>query len=1050
MKSTLGWFVNNPVAANLIMVLILVGGTFSIFSLNKELFPQIERDVIEIRVPYPGAGPREVEEQICIRIEEAIQDLEGIKRIESQARFGSGRVEAIIDGDYDLQKMYNDIKTRIDAITTFPRDSERPLVNQIISRERLLRVAISGDIDERTLKDFGQQVRDDLAELNNVDIATLNAVRRDEVSIEVSEFDLRRYNLTFDDVVNAIRESSINLPAGVIRSSAGDFQVQTRGQAYDQNEFEKIPVVTRTDGTNIVVGDVARVIDGFADTNVYTRFDGEKAIFIDVFGGEGADVIKTSEAVNEYVNSRKGSTPPGIALSVWSDLSFMFKGRMSLLANNAFGGLVLVFIILMLFLRPLVAFWVSVGIGTAYMGALWVLPMVGVSINMISMFAFLLILGIIVDDAIIVGESIYAQQRRGLKGRDASAKGAESVYKPVLFAVVSTMVVFVPMLFMPGDASKFLWSVPAVVVCALTFSLIESFWILPSHLSSMKPEREPRWIVLKKFDQVRRIFSDGMENVATRVYHPFIKKSLFWYPITITAFLMAFIFSISLVSLGFVERQFQSNPPMDWVVAELTFPEGYAREDLMATVERIEDSIPLLEADESMAAKGYGNDFILHNLTWVSENRVWLVLELAHDSSLNLDSGHIAETWRSYIGELPNVEKFELGYTANDGGSDITFKLFAYDIATLDAASQEMVDLLKAYPGVNNVRDSLQTARDDIDIKLKDNAETLGVSLASVARQVRQGYYGEEVQRIPRITEDVRVMVRYPENERQAVEKISEMRLRTPDRHEVPFDAVAEVNYVPGFNRIERTDRKRSISVTADVVKGEANANEVMAALLEEQKAILEKKYPDLKVKKGGHSEDEEEFNSALGNAFILSMLIIYMLLAIEFKSYMKPIGVLSAVPFGIMGAIFGHWIMGFPMDVASSFGVLAAAGVVVNDNLVFIDRINQLRSRGIAVRDALIQAGVDRFRPILLTSITTFIGLVPIMLDGSMQARFLIPMVIALAFGILFSTTVTLIFVPAIYLAGANLKAFLSQLLFGNSKRERNSELSTNEVVDS
>jgi len=1029
MKSTLGWFVNNPVAANLMMVLILVGGVSSIFTLNKELFPAVAEDIIEISVPYPGAGPREVEEQICIRIEEAIQDLEGIKRIRSRARFGSGNVSVEIESDYDIQKLYNDIKTRVDAISTFPGDSERAQINQSIQRNRILRVAISGDLTERYLKDYGQTLRDQLAELGHVDIATLNAVRSDEVAIEISEFDLRRYDLSFDDVVNAIRSSSINLPAGVIRSVAGDFQVQTRGQAYNQSDFEKIPLLTRPDGTTVLIGDVASVSDGFADTNLYTRFDGEKAVFIDVFGGANHDIIKTSQAVNDHVAALQDSLPEGISVSVWSDLSFMFEGRMTLLGNNAIGGLLLVFIVLMLFLRPMIAIWVAVGIGTAYMGALWVLPMVGVSINMLSMFAFLLILGIIVDDAIIVGESIYAKQQQGEQGRAAALKGAEGVYKPVLFAVVSTMVVFLPMLFLPGNASKFLWSIPAVVVCALVFSIIESFWILPSHLSTLKPEKTPRLSLLKKFESIRKRFADGLSHVADTVYRPFIKTSLKWYQTTLAGFTIAFVFAISLVSFGYVDRMFQANPQMDWVVASMTFPEGYAQDDLMYTVNHIEDSIPELKLDDELKARGYGDNFILHNLTWVWENRVWVVLELSHDADLNLDSGFIAERWRGLIGELPNVEKFELGFTANNNGADITFDLFAYDIETLDAVSQEMVEILKTYPGIKNARDSLQTARDDIDIRLKPGAETLGVSLSNIARQVRQGYFGEEAQRVPRLNEDVKVMVRYPATERGAVERIEEMRVRTPERYEVPFESVAEVSFVPGFTTIERTDRRRSIRVTADVAEDQSTPNFVIEDLLKNHKDRLEQQYPGLKIGMGGNSKDEAEFFVALLKAFGLSMLVIYMLMAIEFKSYLKPFGVLSAVPFGIMGAIFGHGIMGVPIDIASFFGVLAAAGVVVNDNLVFIDRINQLRRQGIHVRAALIQAGSDRFRPIILTSITTFIGLIPIMLDGSMQARFLIPMVISLAFGVLFATTVTLVFVPALYLAGAKLRDATNRL---------------------
>ncbi|MFT5083725.1 MAG: multidrug efflux pump subunit AcrB [Lentisphaeria bacterium] len=482
---------------------------------------------------------------------------------------------------------------------------------------------------------------------------------------------------------------------------------------------------------------------------------------------------------------------------------------------------------------------------------------------------------------------------------------------------------------------------------------------------------------------------------------------------------MAFVFSISLVSNGYVERQFQSNPPMDWVVAEIAFPEDYPQEDLMATVH----FIPLVEGDKTLEDKGYGENFILHNLTWVHENRVWVVLELAHDSELNLDPGLIATRWRSYIGELPNIEKFELGYTANDNDADIALDLFAYDIDTLDRASQEVALLLKAYAGVHSVRDSLETARDDIDISLKPGAEVLGVSLGSTAKHVRQGYFGQEAQRIPRLNEDVRVRVSYPKQERSTVERITDIRVKTADNREVPFEAVAEVNFVPGFTRIERTDRRSSIQVTGDITEGQANTNFVMEDFMAKHKDNLEQKYAGLKVGKGGNSQEEQEFMAGLLKAFAFSLLPIYALMSIEFKSYVKPLGVLSAVPFGIMGATFGHWIMGFAIDIASFFGILAAAGVVVNDNLGLIDRINQLRRENVPVRQALMQASRDRFRPIVLTSLTTIIGLVTIMLDSSMQARFLMPIVVSLAFGVLFATFITLLFVPVLYLAGAKLR---------------------------
>ncbi|GLS25931.1 efflux RND transporter permease subunit [Marinibactrum halimedae] len=1023
MKGTLGWFIDNPVAANLLMVIIMFGGLMGISSLNKELFPNVVPNVIEISVPYPGAGPREVEEQICIKIEEAIYNIEGIKRLRSYARLGNGRVVVEVESGYDLQQIYNDIKTQVDAIATFPGDTEQPVIFQGKNRTRILRVALAGNIGEAELKAFGTQVRNELSELHNVDVVELRATRRDEIGVEISEFELRRHNLSFDDVVDAIRQSSINIPAGVIRSEAGDFQLQTQGQAYTAQDFEQIPLITNNDGTRILIGDIATVTDGYEDINRYVSFNGKQAVFVDVFGAEDPDIIKTSEAVNEYVEKLKKRAPEGIEVSVWSDLTFMFEGRMTLLANNAIGGLILVFLILMLFLRPKLAVWVAVGIGTAYMGALWVLPYVGVSINMLSMFAFLLILGIVVDDAIIVGESIYTQQQNGVLGKTGALKGVNGVYKPVLFAVISTMVVFIPMLFLPGDASKFLWSIPAVIICSLAFSLIESFWILPSHLAGMKPVKPAKNTLRLLFERVREKFSGALDVFAKKIYFPVLDKSQRHYPVTLLLFIMAFAISISLIKIGYVKTTFQSNPQMDWIQAEITYPDGYPQQKFLETIRRIEASVPEMQQDPELLERGYGDNFVLHNLTWVSGSKAWVVLELSHNSELNLDSGFIAERWREYIGELPEAEKFMLGYTANGDDSDLAIDVFAYDTDVLAAASAELQELLRAYPGVDNVRDSLQTARDDIDIRLKPQAENMDITLRDVARQVRQGYFGTEAQRVPRQNEDVRVMVRYPESERSTPDFIDQIQLRSQVNTEIPFDHVAVAEFVPGFTQIERTDRRRSIEITADIQEDVTSTQYVMKDILERNKEALESKYPGLKVGAGGDSQEQAEFMVALVQAFAFSVLIIYVLMAIEFKSYLKPLGVLSAVPYGMMGAIFGHWMMGFAVDIASYFGILAAAGVVVNDNLVLIDRINQLRAEKVPVHQALLQAGRDRFRPVILTSITTFIGLVPIMLDNSMQAQFLIPMVASIAFGILFATGVTLLFVPAMYLAGARMQ---------------------------
>jgi multidrug efflux pump subunit AcrB len=1014
------WFIDNPIAANLLMVFLLIGGLLGVQALDKQFFPEFELNRVNVSLAYPGAGPSEIEEQICIRIEEAIHDLTGIREIRSTARQGLGTVVIEAEPNYDMQRLTAEIKTRIDAIDTFPQDAERPVVTELAHRNHMAVVSLAGDIGERELKELGEQLRDDLAGQPHVSVVELASPRPYEVAVEVSEYTLRRYGLTFTDVVAAIRGSSLNLPAGAIKSSDGDIQLQTRGQAYNRYDFERIPLLTTRDGTQVLLGDVATIVDGFEDQDVRTRFNDKPSHNLHVFVTSNPDTLKTSEVVHAWVEDARRRLPPGVELAVWQDSSVPFKGRVNTLLKNGLGGLLLVFLVLVLFLRPKLAWWVCVGIGVAFTGTLFMLQYTGVSLNMISLFAFLLILGIVVDDAIIVGESIHARQMAGETGSQGALSGTRSVIKPVMYAVISTMIFFAPLLFMPGDMADAATAIPIVVILALTFSLVECLLILPPHLAHMRAPRPSRFALLRQLETLRQGCADSMTRFASNVYRPFLARSLQANLLVASIFLVALLISLALYAGGWLRTGFFPSINSDYVVAEIELPEGGAFSDTLRVLRQVEAAAISVKseynADPDLNIFG---PVIGHIDSRGQNNEVKVTVESTSDL---VDTADLARRWQELIGDITPLKNLQLDYTINERGKPIRLVLASPSLDDLRAVAVELRQVLESYPGVHNINDTLDSPRDELVLDLKPAAENLDIALADLARQVRQAFYGAEAQRIPRTKEDVRVMVRYPENERLSVDNLSGMRMRTPEGTEVPFDTVADIRYEPGYLTIERLDRKRTLEVSADVARGVSDPRAVVNAIIQTHMPEWRARYPGLSLGLDGELQEESDFMSAMLKYMGLSMLVIYALMAIPFRSYWQPILVLTAVPFGVMGAIFGHLILNWQVSIFSLMGVIACAGVVVNDNLVLIDRINQLRSAGHGVMEALLEAGENRFRPIVLTSLTTFIGLLPIMAETSVQAQFLIPMVTSLAFGILFATAVTLILVPTLYLMGEQL----------------------------
>ena len=1022
MKRLIGWFVDNPIAANLFMGVVIVGGVITVPAIDKEFFPAREVNTIKVSMAYPGAGPAEVEQQFCMRVEEAVDGIDGIETVRSYALEGAGEVVIVLEVGQETSQVLNEIKSRIDAITTFPAAAERLQVSEQPHGSTVLRLAIAGPVSERELKELALAVRDELLALEAVREIDVQRARDYEVAVEVSEPALRRYGLSFADVARAVDRGSANLPAGKLRAPDGDVQLQTRGQADGKRDFAELALISAADGAKVRVGDVAKVTDGFEELDFTSRFDGLPALQLDVrLTATDPDIIATSDAVKRYADALRARLPEGMVVAIWSDMSEPFRGRLKTLFNSGLTGLALVFALLLLFLRPMLAFWVSVGIAVSFLGAIWWLPATNTTFNVISLFAFILILGILVDDAIVVGESVYTHQtgRHGpMSRRAASVEGTAAVMKPVFFGVVTTVIIFGGFYFMGDEPEPKQFS--KVVLLALTFSLLESLFILPSHLAHMREERD-RWRWQKSLSALRRRCSDGMRRFIERCYLPALDVCLRHSGKTLVSFLLVFLIPLSYFWAGWIRVHFFPDIPGNFIMTTVTMPSGTPFEALDEIRARIERSAERLKQDADIG------DFIGHISSSAYADDVRVIVELLDGERRPIGNEDIRRRLQGYIGELPGAKDYEVLAKLFSRGKPVALEVRSASMEELAAGAGELARRLGEFAGVFNVRSTLEDPRLEIALALRPEAEALGVTLEGLASQVRQGYHGVEAERVPRLREDVKVMVRYPRSGRSSAQDLRGMRIRAPGGAEAPFEEVAEISYRPGWRVVERADRKRVATVTAEL-QPTASADAVLAAVFADVAPALAARWPGLELRREGESEVQEEFQQSMASLFATAVIVIYGLMAVVLRSWWQPTLIVCAMPFGFVGAVLGHVLMGREMSMFSLMGLYACAGVVVNDNLVLVDRVNILRAQGAPLREALARGAKDRFRPIVLTSVTTFAGLTPIMLQRSVQAQFLIPMALSLAFGVLFATFVTLLFVPALYEFGERLRARLAR----------------------
>jgi len=1019
-----------------------------------EVFPDITIPIINVSVVYPGASPEDIEESICVKVEEQVQGINGLKRITSSSNEGYGSINIEVENGYDIDEVKDEVKSQVDAITSFPDDAEKPTIRSFDGQPEVITIAVHGHVDEASLLNIAEKVRDEVSELPNITQTRLGKKPR-EISIEISENTLQKYGISFDYVANKIRTSSMDVPGGAIETYDGEILIRSKGQAYTGEEFGIIPVLSLADGSTVFLRDIAEIVDGFQDVEYDIKFNSEPALLIRVYRTGEQNALDIADAVHGYIKKKNPVMPPGVSLTTMKDESVILRGRIELLTENAYLGLGLVLIVLALFLKPKLAAWVSLGIPISFMGGFWLLPLFDVSINMISLFTFILVLGIVVDDAIVVGENIHIYLKRGLSGVDAALEGAYQVAKPVIFAVLTTMVTFSPMILVEGALGKIWKIIPVVTILVLMFSLIESLTILPAHLAHMKiNEAKKKNRFSQWWSDIQMGIHNWLQGFIKNKYTPVLELALKNRGNTVAIAISIFILTVGLVASGFIRFNFFPPLEADIVIAGVEYPEGtpvsltkVGLDQIEKSAYKLKDSLEVLYPEnkifinmvstagdqpiKTQSARGPGN----LDATFFGSHLAECVIELAPGEERPISTVEISKIWRELTGPIPGVKQVTFDSDLFTTGAPIEIQLSSVNREDLKAVTNSLKDKLQTYAGVFDIKDSFSAGKDEIKLNLLPEAQNYGITMASLARQVRQAFYGDEVQRVQRGRDEVKVFLRYPKDERVSLNNLEQMNVRVGNNVEVPLGQVAQGELSSGYSTITRTDRKRSISITADVDLSEANANEILAKFESEHIVPILLDYPSVNYSFEGEQREQRDTLSSLFKNFALALFVVYVLLAVPFKSYLQPLIIMSAIPFGFTGAVIGHIIMGMNLAVLSIIGIVALSGVVVNDSLVMVDFINRYkRDDGKTSLEAALAAGPRRFRPILLTSITTFVGLFPLLIEKSVQAQFLIPMAISLAYGVLFATLITLILVPTSYLIIEDIKDFFGRLTNKNA----------------
>ncbi len=1027
MKQLLAVFARNTVFANIVMVMIFVVGILASMQMVRESFPEFSVDVITINTAYPGADPEEVEEGVSAKIEEAIESVEGIKQYTTMSSEGLSSVSIEVKNGFDVSRVMDKVKSQVNAISTFPFDAENPVITELIHKDTVMLLSLTGHIPEKQMKEWGGKIKDEIKQIPSISQVEVYGTRNYEIGIELSEEKMRQYGLSFNQVASAIKKSSLNMAGGTLRTDSEEIRIRTIGRKYTGTELSDIVILASNQGELITLDQIAVIKDDFEEDPIYARINDEPAMFVQISKTSQEDSLKISDAVQKFVKEKQGELPPEVRIDVFYDNTDSLRERINLLTKNGLIGLCLVYLLLWLFLDLRLSFWAGMGIPISISGAMFMLWSLGSSINMISLFGLIMVLGIVVDDAIVVGEAIYVQRKQGVPPLQAAINGVNEVSLPVLAAVTTTIVAFMPLAVIDGMMGKFIKILPTVVISCLIISLLECLILLPAHLSHLPDLNVPkkRKGIIGFISKTRESFATGLERFIEKRYMPFITLALNWRYVSLASAIGILIVSIGLIIGGLVK--FQVFPKLDGFVITSTveFPAGTTPETTEEALEDIGKAFDSIAADTTTVngAPLISQKLILLGQSLSTTNRgangphLGSVQLLLIDSKFrSVHSNDLMIAWEKKVGQIPGAVSITYeGMQAGPGGPEIEVWLQSRDMATIIAASEELEEILGDFKGVFQIRSDYSSGKNELQLSLKPEARTLGISVDDLARQINAGYFGQEAFRLQRGKDDIRVKVRYPAKERRKISDFHNIKIRTAEGYEVPLRSIADISYAPGYSTIVRTDGLRRIVVTAEVDNLQTNAQEIFADLAQKEFPILQEKYHDIFISMQGAKKDSRESFSSLMIGFPIAILGIFVIVATVFKSYIQPFIILLTIPFGIIGAVFGHLIMGYDISMMSIFGMVALSGVVINSSIVLIERVNTNLSGGMDLFNAVIHGGARRFRAIFLTSISTIGGLAPLILETDMQAKFLIPMALSVAAGVAFATILTLILIPSL-----------------------------------
>jgi len=1039
------WFAANPVVANLLMFALLGLGIYSVLTIRKEAFPPFAAESVSVLVPFRGGTPEDVERGVSIKIEESLESVEGIEQIRSISTENAAEVIVEVADGHSLQKLLDDVKIQVDAIPSFPEQAEKPVVTERPDYQTVLWVDVHGSASETVLKETARELKDKLLAQDNISRVITYGAREYEMSIEVSEARMRAYGLTFDEVAQAVSSESIDLAGGVVRSQAGEISLRVRNQGYTAADFAAIPLRTPAAGGRITLGQVAQIRDGFVDQEVLGNFDGIPTVSLQILNKGDDDIIKGSKKAREIVYGTtltgfdrlrgrflppKKMTPPfatpaGVTVTAWADSSETIRDRLRLLYRNGGQGILLVLIALALFLNIRLALWVALGIPISLAGALFVMPGVSMTLNELTSFSLIIVLGIIVDDAIVIGESIFREKRmaheaagRGEKvgsDLDIAERGTVRVLVPALFGVLTTVAAFYPLSQVSGRMGQAFGKIAIVVMLCLLFSIVESKLILPAHLTHVNVNRKPSNPISRLWARFQGGIDLALQWVVRRIYAPLLARLMPWRYSVLALAMALLLVSVGMVGGGIIRRVFFPDIMMDVVTANIEMEQGLPVTRLHDVAREVEASLRKLGDDIENET---GDKIIKHIQIQANSNtKADIVAEMTPGGSRQTATSEVKNRWRKHSGHFAGTKSVRFGGGAGPPGDAYRVRLISSELDALRAAASDMKTVSAKINGVYDIQDSFDAGKPEIGIELTPLGEAAGIDRRTLANEVRNAFFGREAQRVQRGRDEVKVMVRYPIKDRAKLENLRRMRVRGAEGQTLPFDVVAKLTYQEGLARIERVDNTRVVEVSGELDKSVTSSEESIAVLKDKYLTAFEERHPDVRVSFEGEAEQQKKSLNSLGKGFLLSMILIYILLAIPLKSYFKPFIVMAVIPFGIFGALMGHWITGVEVSILSMFGIVALSGVVVNDSLVFLCAVDAQRAEGRGLRESIVAAGQIRFRAILLTSVTTFLGLLPLLTETSVQAQFLIPMAVSLAFGILFATPVTLILLPMIYL---------------------------------